>query len=188
MDAIGAFDEGVYAHFDFQDQYNSRFWHAAYYMSSDIGVGALVVAAVALFVMRNKQRSALVAFVSLAASFVLIDAIRLAVPRPRPGNASKWLGAQDLVGSYPSKGVFLFMLAAILLGFALWDLARPWQRGLYVLIAAALTVWVCMSQFFLAIHFLTDIIGGLIGATLVGWIAYRFLDRTEGKELPEELR
>jgi hypothetical protein len=45
-----------------------------------------------------------------------------------------------------------------------------------VLLAAALTVWVCMSQFFLATHFVTDVIGALAAAGLIGWIASRLLD------------
>jgi membrane-associated phospholipid phosphatase len=82
-----------------------------------------------------------------------------------------------MLGSYPSASVFLFTLAVILIGFALWDLARPWLRVLYILIAALLTAWVCLSQFFLAIHFLTDVLGGMAGATLISWIAFRYLDR-----------
>jgi membrane-associated phospholipid phosphatase len=82
-----------------------------------------------------------------------------------------------MLGSYPSASVLLFMLAMFLLGFAIWGLTqRAFWRGFYVVLATTLTVWVCMSQFFLALHFLTDVLGAIVGATLIGWIASRFID------------
>jgi membrane-associated phospholipid phosphatase len=139
---------------------------------------------VILFLLQGKRRSALVALVSFASAFILIDAVRFVVPRRRPEDAENWLGPHAMLGSYPSAGVFLFMLAMILISFAAWDLARPWMRGAYVLIAALLTGWVCLSQFFLAIHFLTDVLGGIAGATLIAWIAHRCLD-PKGTRTPE---
>jgi membrane-associated phospholipid phosphatase len=78
---------------------------------------------------------------------------------------------------YPSTAVFLFTLAMIMLGFALWDLVRPRWRALYVLLAAVLFVGVFFSQFYLALAFLTDMLGGLAGAAMVAWIAYQYMDR-----------
>jgi membrane-associated phospholipid phosphatase len=179
MDAIESLDWGVYAHFRFQgQQYPAVFplMQIAYYLSSYVGVSVGLAIAVILFLVQGKRRSALVALVSFASAFGLVDVIRFLVPRRRPEDAENWLGPDAMLGSYPSAGVFLFMLAMILIGFAMWDLARPWLRGAYVLIAALLTAWVCLSQFFLAIHFLTDVLGGMAGAALIAWIAHRYLD------------
>jgi hypothetical protein len=179
MDAIESLDWGVYSHFRFQGQQYPAifpFMRVAYYLSSYVGVSIGLSIAVILFLLQGKRRSALVALVSFASAFILIDAVRFLVPRRRPEDAENWLGPHAMLGSYPSAGVFLFMLAMILISFAAWDLARPWMRGAYVLIAALLTGWVCLSQFFLAIHFLTDVLGGITGAALIAWIAHRYLD------------
>jgi membrane-associated phospholipid phosphatase len=177
MDAIAELDWGVYAHFDFKPHPGVvRFMQYADALSGYIGVGILLAIAVMLFLLQGKRRSALVALASVGAAIGLIQAARYLVPRPRPHNAENVLAAQEMLGSYPSPSVFLFMLMMILIGLAVWDLARrPWQRGLYVVVAAALTVWVCMSQFFLALHFLSDVLGAMAGAALVGWGAYRFI-------------
>jgi hypothetical protein len=45
-----------------------------------------------------------------------------------------------------------------------------------VVFAAALTVGAAMSQFFLATHFVSDVVGGMVGATIVGFIVSKFLD------------
>ena len=179
MDAIESLDWGVYSHFRFQiQQYPAvlPIMQVAYYLSSYVGVCIGLSIAVILFLAQGKRRSALVALVSFASSVGLIAVVRFVVPRRRPEGAENWLGPDAMVGSYPSAGVFLFMLAMILIGFAVWDLARPWIRAAYVLIAALLTAWVCLSQFFLAIHFLTDVLGGMAGATLITWIAHSYLD------------
>lgn len=181
MDAIESLDWGVYSHFDFEDQKHTfvkPFMQVAYYISSYhyLGVAVLAFVAILLFLLQQRRQAALVSLVSVAASIGLIEGIHRLIPRRRPENAAKLLGADQIYGSYPSAGVFLFMLVAILIGLAIWDRARVWQRITYVVIAGGLTVWVCMSQFFLSLHFLTDVIGGLVGATLVGWIAWRCLE------------
>lgn len=187
MDAIESLDWGVYSHFRFQGQQYPAvlpLMQVAYYLSSYAGVSVGLAIAVILFWVQGQRRSALVALVSLASAFGVIEAVRFLVPRRRPEDAENWLGPQAMLGSYPSAGVFLFMLALILIGLAVWDLARPWQRGAYVVIAALLTAWVCLSQFFFAIHFLTDVLGGMAGATLIAWIAHRYLDRKDPR--PQE--
>jgi len=179
MDAIESLDWGVYSHFRFQvQQYPAvlPLMKVAFYLSSYVGVSIGLSIAVIMFLAQGKRRSALVALLSFASSVGLIGVVRFLVPRRRPEGAEIWLGPDAMVGSYPSAGVFLFMLVTILLGFAVWDLARPWIRAVYVLIAALLTGWVFLSQFFLAIHFLTDVLGAMAGATLIGWIAHRYLD------------
>jgi membrane-associated phospholipid phosphatase len=187
MDAIESLDWGVYSHFRFQvQQYPAvlPLMQVAYYLSSYVGVSIGLSIAVILFLAQRKRRSALVALVSFASSVGLIGVVRFLVPRRWPEGAENWLGPNAMLGSYPSAGVFLFMLVMILVGFAVWDLARPSIRAAYVLIAALLTAWVCLSQFFLAIHFLTDVLGGIAGATLIAWIAHRCLD-PKGTRTPE---
>ena len=180
MDAIPieAFDDGVYAHFDNQispDPHVRNFMMPAYYFSSWIGLLVLLGVVLVVFIVRGKRRGAIVALLSVVCAFALIQAIHVLVPRPFPPNADKWLGIGLQTGSFPSGAVLLFMLEMILLGAALWDRLRIWQRCVFVVLASALVVWVCMAGFILAFHYLSDMAGGLIGAALFGWIACRLM-------------
>ena len=150
MDAIEALDQGAYAHFTFQAKAMPNVVSVmvtAYYISSYIGVCVLI-----------------------------IELLRFAVPRSRPQDAVQWIGDEAKSGTFPSASVFLFLLCMILLGNALWEnLSARWSRGVFIVLAASLTVWVCLSQFYLALHYVSDVIGAITGATLIGWIAIRLI-------------
>ncbi|HZZ78713.1 MAG TPA: hypothetical protein VFE62_09355 [Gemmataceae bacterium] len=180
MDAIEALDEGAYAHFDHQITNFpeiTNFMAPAYYYSNSIGIAVLFAIVMLLFFVQGRSRGAFVALVSFASAIVLIQTLRVLVPRPHPANADRWLGADAQTGTYPSAPVFLFTLCLILLGFALKEYAdRTWMRFVFVVISAALVGWVCMAGFYLALHYVTDVIGALAGAALIGWITSRFID------------
>jgi hypothetical protein len=147
---------------------------------SYVGFGIFLVIAALAFLGQGKRRSTVVVLLSGAAAIGVLAAVRFVVPRQRPPKAGNLLGPDNLAGSYPAAGVFLFTLGAILVGFAIWNLLpRVWMRIAYVLLAVGLTVWVAISQFFLAIHFLTDVIGAMAGALLIALIASRCLDRPD---------
>ena len=190
MDAIESLDWGTYAHFRFQAQQlglqakqfpaTAQVMQDYYSLGSYVVAGLFIVLTILLFLLQKKHRSALVALLTFGAAVALIEGVRHLVPRRRPPDAQDWLGADHMLGSYPSTAVFLLMLSMILLGFAGRDLVqRRWLRGVGVLLAMLLTVAVCMSQFFLALHFLTDIIGGIVGAAAFGLIAGRFLKQPQ---------
>jgi membrane-associated phospholipid phosphatase len=189
MDAIEALDEGVYAHFDNQIGHHpeiAQVMMPAYHLSSYVGVAILFTLLVLIFLVQGKRREAVVALFVILLGVGLVQGVQLLVPRPHPANADKWIGAPVQAGTYPSAAVFLFTLGVTLLGMALWDRMRLWLRGVYILGAAGLVVWICMAGFFLAFHYLTDVIGGLAGAALVGWIASRLMPRRP-KELVAEV-
>jgi len=180
MDVIENLDVGVYSHFEYQSKKYPFFIdlvQPAYHVSGYVGVCVLLLIAVVLFFKRKKVLSAIVSAIIFGASVGLIEAIRRLVPRARPSDAINIVGSEDMTGSYPSRSVFLFMLGVILIGVALWPLMdRNWLRSAYVVSAALLTVWVCMSQFLLTTNFLTDIIGGMAGAGAMGWLASRLVE------------
>src|SRR5262249_34670812 len=89
-----------------------------YYLGDYLSVGILFSIAAYLFLWQGRRRSAQVTAISLAIAFGLLFGVRILVPRRRPDDAENWLGPGNMVGSYPSAGVFLFMLAMIFLGFA----------------------------------------------------------------------
>jgi undecaprenyl-diphosphatase len=180
MDAIDALDCGVYYHFDFQNKQGNIFLpllQTGYYVGSYIGVGTLFFTAIVLFALQRRWRSVLVVPSSGIIAFGLIELVRRLVPRPRPEEALGWLGPGDMIGSYPSPAVFLTLLAFILIGIGVWGLTRnaTW-RWTFAVIAAMFTVWVCMSQMMLTLHYFSDVLGGLAGAFAIGWTASYLLD------------
>jgi len=180
MDAIETIDWGAYAHFAFiagKDPEIVPFAKAHYYLSTSFGLLSLVAFVLFLFVLQGRKRAALMMSLGLVVSMAIIEAMRLLVPRRRPPDAQNWLGASEMVGSFPSGSVFLFMLVMTFAGFALWSwLGRGARRYLFVGVATVLTVNVALSQFFLAIHFVSDVVGGIVGAVIVGFIVAKFLD------------
>lgn len=186
MDAIESLEWGAYAHFSQKaaEQPNVlRFMEIAYYLSDYVAIGFLFSLAALLFVLQGKHRGAQLTAASLAVAVAVIFALRFWVPRMRPPAAQGWVGVNDMQGSYPSAAVFLFMLAMILIGVATWGPLRHWWRqALYTLIASLLTVWVFFSQFYLALGFLTDMLGGMAGAAAVALTAIQFMN--EGTPAP----
>ncbi len=179
MDAIETLDWGAYAHFRFQvSQYPALvpFMQVAYYLSDYLAIGVLFSLAAMLFLLQGRHRGAQATACSLAVSLALLYGTQRLVPRLRPPDAQNWLGTSELLGSYPAASVFLFMLALTMLGFALWNLLpNLWLRVTYLILATALVVWVCMCQFILATHFVTDVIGAIAGAALIAWLTAKFL-------------
>jgi len=182
MDAIDTIDVGAYAHFTFvASNYPEiiQFVKSYNYVSVYVILIGPMAAVFALFVWQKRMRAALVTAMGFVVSMGIIEACRLLVPRRRPDDALELVGANDMIGSYPSAGVFLFILLMIYVGLALW----PWlrssvARSLFVGVAAALTVGVAMFQFFLALHFVSDVVGGLMGAAIVGFVVARCADAT----------
>jgi membrane-associated phospholipid phosphatase len=179
MDAIEALDDGANALFTFQMRAYPAikdYMQIAYYISSYVGMAVIGLLIVLVLFVQRRHRAALAAVVGFASAFAVIAFFQHFVPRARPQLAVEWLGDTARTGSYPSSGVFLFMLGAILLGAALWAQLRSfWQRAVYVGLAAGLTVWVCLSQFLLATNYVSDVIGALAGATLIGWLTCRVM-------------
>jgi membrane-associated phospholipid phosphatase len=179
MDNIVSLDWGVYYHFDLAGQRDPAlfdFMQPARHLGSYAGTAVFLAAAILLFLVRGRIRSAIVATSSMALAVLLIECVQFLVPRRRPTNAQNWLGEGATSGSYPSSDVFLFTLAMILLGMAIWGFKpRAVWRALFLAVAAALTVWVSLSQFVLPLHFFSDVLGGLAGAACVGWTAYMFM-------------
>jgi hypothetical protein len=151
------------------------FMQIAHYVSSYVSVGLLGGLAICLFLRQGRRRDALITLLAFVSAALLIELMHFIVPRHRPPDAQNWLGTHAIHDSYPAAGVFLFTLAMILLVAAVWRGLSPAARSLYIALASLLTVWVCMSQFILALHFVSDVIGGLAGAALVGWVACRLM-------------
>ncbi|MSU76877.1 MAG: phosphatase PAP2 family protein [Gemmataceae bacterium] len=182
MDRIEQQDWGVYYFFRYIAEKHPQIPQLLHVHWADAAGGNFVVAGIvaiglALLIVQRRRRDAILSTLTFAAACGAIELVKWIVPRKRPEDAKNLLADADMLGSYPSRSVFLLTLAMVILGFALWKvLPAIWQRTLFVALAALLVVWVCMAQFFLALHFLTDILGGLAGAALFGYVASRFLE------------
>ncbi len=182
MDSIEQLDWGTYSFFDFLAKKNPelpRYLHVewANVAGGYIAVSVIAAVALALFLCRHRRRDAICAMLAFAAGCGSIELAHWLVPRSRPEDARNAFRDIEMLGSYPCASVLLFTLAVTILGFALWEVLKPiWAKALYVVVAALLVVWVCMAQFFLSLHFLTDILGGLAGAGLFGFGAFRFFE------------
>jgi membrane-associated phospholipid phosphatase len=183
MDAIEALDWGSYAFFTFRARAYPEIMpvmEAGYHLGTYLGVSVPVLLALAAFVFLGKRRAALVTLISFAVAVGVVQSIQFLVPRRRPEDAQSWLGKENMEGSYPSGGVLLFMLGVLLLSFAVWQLTpRVLLRLMYLTLVTTLTVWLCLSQLFLSIHFLTDILGAVAGAALISWVAYRLFEQPQ---------
>lgn len=189
MDAMEWLDWGAYSHFGYTVSKRPDilpFMEPAYHLGSSIGTATILLSAILLFLFQRQFRSALVAMIGFGVGVGLVQIVSLVVARRRPHDAQNWVGADRMLGSYPAPDVFLFLLSAVLLGFAVWDWTRgPYSRMnlaarvLYPLLATAISVWVCMSQFLLGTHFVTDVIGAIAGVGLVSWCVYLCLPATD---------
>lgn len=185
MDAIESLDDGANAFFTFQVKKTPQVLQVmepAYYASSYVSVLGLLAVIVMILLLRHQLRAALAAVLGFIAALCVIQLMQTWVPRARPQEAALFLGRDSIfffadganVPSYPAGKVLLFLLGLILLGQALWDWLPRVVRGVYLIAAAILTVWVCIAQFFLALHFVTDVIGAFAAAALIGWIVHLF--------------
>jgi membrane-associated phospholipid phosphatase len=187
MDAIDTIDWGAYAHFTFVAGKHPdaiRFVQAHYHQGTYILLIGLNAAALLLLLVRKRLRAAIVASLGFIAALGMIELCRLLVPRHRPPDARALVDANDMLGSYPSADVYLFMLTMIYFGFALWPWLRTGvSRSVFLVVAAALTVGVALSQFFLATHFVSDVVGGIVGAAIVGFTVAKFFNPTKAPSI-----
>jgi undecaprenyl-diphosphatase len=104
---------------------------------------------------------------------LLVEGASMAVQRPRPQNAQNILGAQA-DSSFPSRAVFLAGFAWPTLALALERrLGGKMSRTAVYALAALAVVFVCISELWLSLHYVTDVLAGLSGglglALLVRW-------------------
>lgn len=183
MDAIEALDDGANAHFTWQKRELPgivNYMQVAYYLSTYVGIGVLAALVIVILLWQRRKYAAFAAAAGLAAAATVIALLQRLIARPRPQLAAEWLGTSD-DASYPAASVFLFTLGMILLACALWDRLRGLAlRAVIIALSILLVVWVCLSQFFLATHFVSDVIGAIAGATLIGWLTCKSIQADKG--------
>jgi undecaprenyl-diphosphatase len=167
MDWSRQMDEGAYAFFHHQAKtaaFLNPLMEAGDWIGSYLGAAILLLAALALTPRPWRPRLALAVLAAFLAGAALVEGVKLAVARPRPADAEDVLGAAALSPSFPSRAVFLAAFACMILAIALERGARrPGCRFVIRLTAGLVVVFVCVSQLWLSLHFVTDVLAGLAG-------------------------
>lgn len=124
--------------------------------------GVLLVAAVMLLVARRLRAALLCAGTSLG-SLLLVTAGKAIVDRTRPVVPHPVAAAPG--ASFPSGHACTAAAAAMTLVVLVWPGASRRQRVAVAVLAGLLGAAVGISRMVLGVHFLTDVVGGWLGAT-----------------------
>ncbi len=178
MDSFQGLDWGTYVYFRYQANHApllTVLMEIGDGLGTLWGVAALTLLAVAASRFWGSARKAGVVLAATVSAFILVEGIQRALPRSRPPDAQNYLGADGMSSSYPSRAVFLTACAALLAAYALEPLCKKPLAlvGLYALAGIAI-IWVTVSQLWLGLHFLTDVLAALaggIGTALLGRLA-----------------
>jgi undecaprenyl-diphosphatase len=154
------------------------------WLGSYLGAALILVAAVAITPHPGKWRMALVIVPAFLFAPLLVEGAKRATRRPRPPDAQNILGAIETSPSFPSRAVFLSAFAWIMLSSGLERRTPRTGYGLAIRAAAGLgIVFVCVSELWLGLHFVTDVLAGLAGGVGLGlsarWAALEPAPRLE---------
>lgn len=95
---------------------------------------------------------------------LLVFMVKNIVVRPRPLHQLVKIGGY----SFPSGHTFGITVLVLTLVVLLWPLFhRHWQRGLVILVAAAIILAIMYSRVYLRVHYTSDVTAGLLLAA--GW-------------------
>lgn len=142
------------------------------FLGSYYVVGALVVAALLLFWLRGRPGAAVAALGAFLVAVAVVELSRAFIAADRPPHAETYVAGAEMQRGFPSREVFLFGAAVLLLTFALWGLfASTAIRAALLGLASLLIVAVFLSQLFLSLHYLTDTLAGLFGGVACALLA-----------------
>jgi membrane-associated phospholipid phosphatase len=172
-------DYGAYYFFRHESQHTPAL-QAAMQLGALNGayVVAVVVAlaAVALLMVHGKMRASVVTLAAFMLGVIFVEILRNIVAAPRPVDARDLVAADEMLRSFPARGVFALVLAAGLLMTAAWGASHRIGRLLLVTgPLLVLVIWAALSQMALGLHFLSDVLGGLSGGMAVALLATRLV-------------
>ena len=168
MDLFNGMDWGAYNSFRYAA---NRLPEVNQSMRLISGLGSLAVNLVLLVIavlIMPQSRAALGWRVPSSVTFLLGVLINEGVNglahRLRPADAENVLGADPMYSSFPSRGVLMAAFAWLMLALALERrFARRAMRVMIYAVAALAIVLVCVSQLWLGLHWVSDVLAGLAG-------------------------
>jgi undecaprenyl-diphosphatase len=167
MDLFEGLDWGTYYFFRFQANHApdwvNRLMGIGDLMGSYVAAAVLLTLAVAATPPRWRRRMAFAVVAGFLFGGLLIEGVKLATWRVRPPDAQNVFGTAEMSPSFPSRAVFLAAFAWMMLGFALERRIAPQPRVAVYVVAALGIVFVCVSELWLGLHFVTDVLAGMAG-------------------------
>jgi undecaprenyl-diphosphatase len=135
------------------------------WLSSIISLVLVLLVMTSLFMWEeNKKHYILPLWLSFASALLLVYIIKFLVKRGRPGEAMEVLGFQDY--SFPSAHAAVSFSALPIL-----DKEFPMLKWFWLLFASL----VALSRIYLGVHYLSDVIAGILLGYLVGRLILEFL-------------
>ena len=184
MNILDAVDWGGYAHFRFLASHQPGVVDAMQVVdqlgASDITFNVLALLALIVYAARGRSRALAVSLAVLLVGYAVATFLPPLIGRERPPDAQEMVGPDAMYDSFPARGVLLFTLAITLLAHAVAEaLPTRTTRLLPHAVAAGLVVALCLSQFYLGLHFVTDVVAGLLGGLLLAVLARQLSARPE---------
>jgi undecaprenyl-diphosphatase len=143
----------------------ARFWRdLSATLSPGVLRGVVLVAAVVLL-FRRRLRAGLFCGAVALGSLLLVTAAKAAVDRPRPRVPLPVAYAPG--ASFPSGHATTSAAVALALIVVAWPVASRAVRCLVAVMVLLLAVAVGFSRMIIGVHFLSDVVGGWLGAVAV---------------------
>src|SRR5581483_6137047 len=122
MDLFQSLDQGTFAFFHYQA--GRLAWLRPLFLAIDyLGQYPLVLilglGGAACFWKHGRTRTALVSVAFFAAGIAVVESLRWLVVRERPDDAARLVSAAEMIHGFPSRSVFLFPMALLLLAHGL---------------------------------------------------------------------
>lgn len=175
MDMFDGLDWGTYYFFRFQANQApalAQFMQVGSWLGSYVGDLIILVLALAATPPLWRRRMALVVVAGFLAGEAIVEGVKAATQRPRPPDAQNILGSNDTSSSFPNRAVFLAAFGCLMAALALERRSAHsrWRVGFYV-VAALVIIFVCVSELWLGLAFVTDILAALAGGIGLALIA-----------------
>lgn len=162
MDALRALDWGAYFHFRFLSSHApwaDQLMQIIDMLGSYVVVSLCVLVAFGFWIRADRLKSAVLLLLFFAIAVGLTEGLRILVARPRPEDAQNLLSGENLLGSFPAKGILLF-------SFSILQVAASACKGFvsklgWTGVCAVSIGLVAFSEMFLGLNFLSDVIAGM---------------------------
>jgi undecaprenyl-diphosphatase len=139
-------------------------------------LGLLTLVSTVYLLLRRRRAVALLLLLSVAGGWLISNALKLGIARPRPDIVPHLIDVSDL--SFPSGHAMLSAVTYLTLGALLSGMQRERPLKIYVVsIAVLLTVLVGISRVYLGVHYPSDVLGGWCAGAVWAAVCWRLSRR-----------
>jgi len=160
---------------------DSVFWDNAMWIVSKTNIWFLFYGIVILFLFyKTPKKDAVLVLFFFVLMAVLCDQVSSGLIKPfferlRPTHHPDFKDFVDTVNGYRGRGFsFVSGHAANSIGFAAF-LSLVYRSRWVTLVAFIWALTISYSRIYLGVHFISDVVGGMLVGTLVGWFSYTLL-------------